>query len=158
MADMPHDGWYRVAFVDTIANTSAPTVAEITSGVQMECRITPDGLNRTASTERKNTSKLCSTFTTEASGRRSFELATTFVREIGDTAGLEAALFYQKNGFLVVRDNRVATDPWAAGDEVEVYPVQCDQPSKAQPAANEDQTITVGYALTADPVLDAVVA
>jgi hypothetical protein len=168
MADLAHDGMYRVTWVPGgCANRSTPTITELEGGVDLECRLTPTGLTREASTERKDTSKLCSTFSTQSSGRRSFNLQVVAVREEGDTAGVEAALFYRAIGDLVIRDDKLATEPWSAGDQtavppapadkVEVYPAQCDQPSKSAPAANEDQTITVGFAMTADPVLDATV-
>lgn len=158
MADLSHDGMYKVAWVPTIADTAAPTTTELGAGVDLECRITPTGLTREASTERKDTSKLCSTFSTQSAGRRSFNLQVVVVRQEGDTDGVEAALVYKANGFLVIRDNAPSATDWTAADEVEVYPVQVDQPSKSAPAANEDQTITVGFALTGDPVLDAAVA
>ena len=158
MADLAHDGLYKVAWVPTITNKAAPTVAELGAGVDLECRLTPTGLTREASTERKDTSKLCSTFSTQSSGRRSFNLQVVAVREEDDTTGVEAALVYKANGYLVIRDNLAATTDWAAAQEVEVYPVQVDQPTKSAPAANEDQTITVGFALTGDPALSAVVA
>ncbi|MGH9006030.1 MAG: hypothetical protein ACRDYV_23130 [Acidimicrobiia bacterium] len=158
MTDLAHDGQYRVAFVPTIADLAAPTVAEIGAGVDMECRITPTGLQREWSTERKDTSKLCSTFSTQSSGRRSVSLQIVYVREESDTTGLENALVYKADGFLVVRDDEAADNAWAATDKCEVYPVQCDQPSKSSPAANEDQTITVGFSMTGEPELEAVVA
>ncbi len=161
-ADLAHDGMYLVAFVPTIANPAAPTVAEIVAGTDLECRLTPTGLTREATTDAKDTSKLCSTFTTQSAGRRSFNLQVVAVREEGDASGVEAALVYKAKGFLVIRDYRLTAAEggagWTAGDKAEVYPVQCMQPSKSAPAANEDQTITVGFAMTANPVLNATVA
>lgn len=159
MADLSHDGMYRVVFVPGgVADKSAPTVTELEGGVALECRLTPTGLTREASTERKDTSKLCSTFATQSAGRRSFNLQAVYVRETDDAAGVEAALTYKATGDLVISDDTLATEAWVADDKAEVYPVQCDQPSKSAPAANEDQTVTVGFALTGDPVLDATVA
>lgn len=158
MADLAHDGMYKVAWVPTLADPASPTITELTAGVDLECRITPTGLTREASTERKDTSKLCSTFSTQSAGRRSFNLQVVVVREEDDTTGVEAALVYKANGYLVIRDNVAASTDWTAADEVEVYPVQVDQPSKSAPAANEDQTITVGFALTGDPELAATIA
>lgn len=163
MPDLAHDGNYLVTFVPGgLTNKAAPTKTELDGGVALECRLTPTGLTREASTERKDTSKLCSTFSTQSAGRRSFNLQVVAVREEGDTSGVEAALVYKALGDLVIRDNKLSEDNggtgWTAADEAEVYPVQCDQPTKSAPAANEDQTVTVGFAMTGDPVLDAVVA
>lgn len=157
-----HDGNYLVSFVDTIANQNAPTVAELTAGLELECQITPDGLGREASDESVDTSRLCSVFTTMQVGRTSFECSLTLVRLDESVAGVVDTaydtLVKGKKGFLVIRDNKSAQTAYAAGDEVEVYPVQCGTRSKANPAANELQTFTLPLMVTGDPSLYAVVA
>ena len=51
------DGMVSYKFVPTIASTSAPTVAEITAGVELACWITDDGwqpsLNETAASDKR---------------------------------------------------------------------------------------------------------
>jgi len=153
MADLAHDGMYLVYFVPTLTNPASPSVAAITAGTALHARMTPGGLKRDASTDSKDTSKLNSTFSTAGAGRRHFDLSIEFVREVGDTSGVEAALVYQANGYIVIRDDKLSSVALAAGDKVEVYPVQVEQPSKSAPAANEDQKITVGFAMTGDPSL-----
>lgn len=155
MADLSHDAMYHVYFVPTIADLSAPTTTEITSGTRLDPRMTPTGLTRDASTDTKDTSKLNSTFSTQAVGRRSFNLSIEIVREVGDTSGVEAALQYGVLGNLVVCDEVDSGTALASGDKVEVYPVQVGQGNKSAPAANEDQKITYSFMNTADPVLDA---
>lgn len=158
MPDLAHEQNYRVTWVPTIANPAAPTVSELTAGVELSGRITPTGLTREPSTDRKDTSKLNSTFSTQSTGRRSYNLSVTFVREVADTGGLEAALTYKAIGHLVIRDSIISTTNYVAAQKVEVYPAQADSPSKAAPAVNEDQMITVGFAMRADAELNAVVA
>lgn len=157
-----HDGNYKVTWVDTIADIAAPTVTELEAGIHLECQVTPDGLNRTASDETVDTSRLCSVFTTMQVGRTSFEVSLTLVRldTSNGTVTDEAydTLTKLKTGFLVVRDNAPADQIYAASDEVEVYPVQCGTRSKATPAANELQTFTLPLTVTADPALAAMVA
>lgn len=160
-----HDGYYRVVWVDAIANQDAPTVAELNAGIDLECQITPDGLAREAEDESVDTSRLCSVFSTTQVGRTSFELSLTLVRldEANLTGGATQDEAYRtltkgKRGFLVVRDNLASETLWAASQDVEVYPVQCGTRSKATPAANELQTFTLPLMVTADPSLDAVVA
>ena len=75
-----HDGYYKVTWVDAIANQDAPTVTELTAGIDLECQITPDGLAREAEDESVDTSRLCSVFSTAQVGRTSFELSLTLVR------------------------------------------------------------------------------
>src|SRR5918997_6384078 len=83
-----HDGNYLVSFVDDIADISAPTVAELTAGLELECQITPDGLAREASDETVDTSRLCSVFTTMKQGRTSFEVSITLVRLDEEVVGV----------------------------------------------------------------------
>lgn len=157
-----HDGMYRVAWVDTIADIQAPTVTELEAGITLECQLTPDGLAREASDETVNTSRLCSVFTTMQVGRTSFEVSLTLVRlDTRDGTTIDEAydtLVKLKTGFVVIRDNKAATEAWASGDEVECYPVQCGTRSKATPAANELQTFTLPLTVTADPALYAAIA
>lgn len=160
-----HDGYYKVTWVDAIANQDAPTVTELTAGIDLECQITPDGLAREAEDESVDTSRLCSVFSTTQVGRTSFELSLTLVRldEANMTPPATEDEAYRtltkgKRGFLVVRDNVASETAWTAAQDVEVYPVQCGTRSKATPAANELQTFTLPLMVTADPSLDAVVA
>jgi hypothetical protein len=161
MADLAHEGNYLVTFVpgeEGIAAKAAPTTTELGTGIDLEPRITPTGVTREPSTDRKDTSKLNSTFGTQSTGRRNFNLSIQFVREVDDTSGLETALVYKALGFLVIRDDLPASTAYAAAQPVEVYPVQVDQPQKSSPAANEDQMITLGFAMRDEPALGAVVA
>jgi hypothetical protein len=48
MADIPADGNIRVAWVTSIANKAAPTVAELNAGLLLTSIITADGLHRLA--------------------------------------------------------------------------------------------------------------
>lgn len=157
-----HDGFYRVSFVDVITDISAPTVAQLNAGLELECQITPDGLGREASDETIDTSRLCSVFTTMKQGRTSFEVSMTLVRLDETVSGVVdtayATLVKRKLGYLVIRDNLPATTAWVAGQEIEVYPVECGTRSKANPAANEQQTFTVPMTVYADPDLYSVVA
>ncbi|HET7407963.1 MAG TPA: hypothetical protein VFJ21_12625 [Mycobacteriales bacterium] len=164
MTDLRHDGNYLVTWVPGggagggIADLSAPTTTELAAGIQLECRLTPTGLTREPSTEMIDNSKLCSTFGSQIAGRTSYNLQIVAVREEGDTSGVEAALTQYAEGYFVVRDDKPATQAYAAADNVEVYPAQVANVAKSTPAANELQTITYTFANTDAPVLDAAVA
>lgn len=159
-----HDGMYKVSWVDTIANQNAPTVAELTAGIALECQVTPDGLDRKAKDEDIDTSRLCSVFSTTQVGRTSFDVTVTLVRldeanmsGVSPTDEAYRTLVKGKRGFLVIRDNVAAGTAWASAQDVEVYPVQCGTRSKNKPAANEMQTFELPLKVTADPSLYAVV-
>jgi hypothetical protein len=155
VADLGFDGMVRVAFVPAIANIAAPTVAELTAGVDLEGRLRPDGLATPSDTGRIDNSKLRSTFGTEIVGRRSFSgISVTYVRgpeSDEEATEVEEALTYRAVGFLVIRRDKLATAAWTAADRVEVYPVQVAQPNPANPGPDALQEVEVGFALTAEP-------
>lgn len=158
-ADLISDGMTKVSWVATIPDISAPSAATVTAGTTLEALITPDGLQINASTADVDNSSLASTFTTMKAGRRSFDIAVTF--KITDATGGGVAystLVYLASGFLVVRRNLAVGTAFAATQIVEVYPVQCGQPSRATPAPNEVQKATVPMKLTADANTNATMA
>jgi hypothetical protein len=165
MSELPglvHDGNYKVTWVTTIANQNAPTVAELNAGLDLECQVTPDGLSREASDESVDTSRLCSVFTTTQVGRTGFECSVTLVRLDESVVGVVDTAYHTivkgTRAYLVVRDDLPSGTAFAAGQELEVYPVQAGTRSKATPAANELQTFTLPLMVTADPSLAAEVA
>ena len=159
MSDVINDGKTRVAWVTTIANIAAPTLAELNAGIDVTERITPDGLNIPAETADVDNSSLASTFTTNRAGRRSFTPEVTFKR--GDEPGDDlpwTTLTYQTMGYLVVRRVLSYTTAWAAGQEVEVYPVECGERNTIPPAPNEVAKFTSQMKLREEPDTSAVVA
>jgi hypothetical protein len=93
MADIPstpYDGNMAVWLVPTIANTAAPTVAEITAGVDISCYLTPDGYAPTAEQATITDDRLCSTETFGQPGRKTRGLALT---GIDNTNSTNEALF-----------------------------------------------------------------
>lgn len=153
MSDLGFDGMVKVAFVPTIASMAAPTVAELTAGVDLEGRLQPDGLSTPSDTARVDTSKLNSTYNTNRAGRRSFDgLRVKYIRGTETEAtDVEDALVYLASGYLVVRRGVVATTNWAAAQQVEVYPVQCLQPNPDDPTPDGLQAVEVQFAMTGDP-------
>jgi hypothetical protein len=155
MADLGFDGNVKVTFAPTITNISAPTVAELNAGVDLEDRLLPDGLATPSDTGEVDNSKLGSTFSTAVAGRRSFSgLMVKYVRgPVSDTlaSDVEDALVYRATGYLVVRRDVDAGTAWAAAQRVEVYPVQCKNPNPDSPAPDTLQAVEVGMTLTAEP-------
>ena len=159
MSDVIGDGKIRVAWATSISNINAPTVAELEAGQDFTTRITPDGLSIPMETADVDNSNIASTFTTNLAGRQSSTPEVTFKR--GDNSTDDApysTLTYQAMGYLVVRRILPYTTAWAAGQEVEVYPVQCGQRNSIPPAPNEVSKFTSPMKLREEPTLDAVVA
>ncbi|MFR9796634.1 hypothetical protein ACL02U_12120 [Streptomyces sp. MS06] len=159
MADVINDGKTRVYWVTSIADISAPTVAELDAGSDFTERITPDGLSIPAETADVDNSSLASTFTTMRAGRRSYSPEVTFKR--GDDASTDlpwTTLTYQTQGYLVVRRILAYDTAWASSQDVEVYPVECGERNTIPPAPNEVAKFTSVMKLRAEPNTSAVVA
>jgi hypothetical protein len=152
IADMLLDGNLKVSFVPAVANIAAPTVAELTAGVGLEERLTPDGLNISFDTSMIDNSALNSTYDTEQVGRS--KVTTTLKYKagaVGTSDDVRDALTFRAVGFLVVRRGVDAATAWAAAQEVEVYPSQCGRPNPDVPAPNSIQTVTVQLGSTGTP-------
>lgn len=127
MADIIVDGQTRVAYVPTIANTAAPTTAELNAGTLLQSTLIPTGLegfeNTTADVD--NTS-LASTFDTVLPGRQSFAGGTGLVLKKQDATDTVFNLLSVPgtNGYIVIRDGVANTTAWTAADKVEVYPIR----------------------------------
>jgi len=159
MADLISDGKTRVAWLATVANINAPTVAELNAGADYTKRITPDGLKVDPSTADVDTSSLASTFDTKTAGRVGFDTELTFKR--GDTVGDDApftTLKYGVSGYLVIRRGVAYATAWTIGQVVEVYPITCGEPQNSSPAANEVMKFVSPMKVTDAPATAAVVA
>lgn len=149
MADYGFDGMIKAQFVPTIANVAAPTAAEVGAGTSLEGQLTAEGLSVSIETASVDTSKLNSTANSAIIGRDTYSVSVTYVR--GDhtaATAVQNALVRGATGFLVVRRDKVSTAAFAAGDKVEVYPVQCMRPNPATPAPDTLQTVEVGMSVT----------
>ncbi|MEV5347203.1 hypothetical protein [Streptomyces achromogenes] len=159
MADLISDGKTRVAWLSTVANINAPTVAELSAGADYTKRITPDGLKTDPSTADVDTSSLASTYDTKTVGRVGMDVELTFKR--GDTVQDDApftTLKYGVSGFLVIRRGIPYTTAWATGQKVEVYPITCGEPQNSAPAANEVMKFVSPMKVTDAPATAATVA
>jgi hypothetical protein len=155
VTDLGSDGKIAAWWVAAIANIALPTVAEINAGTKIDTYITADGLKTDADTDPVNSSSLSSTFTTNKAGRRKFDAAITYKRQMPRV--LESVLVHQAVGYLVVRREVAATAAVASAQKVEVYPVDCGHPSPAY-GPSEMQRITVPLFLNSDASTDAAVA
>lgn len=152
IADMLLDGNLKASWVDTIADIDSPTVAELTAGVPLEDRLTPDGLNIGFDTTMIDNSALSSTYETEQVGRS--KVTTTLKYKagaVGTTDDVRDTLTFRAVGYLVVRRGIDSATAWAAAQEVEVYPSQCGRPNPTVPAPNAIQTIEVRLGSTGTP-------
>lgn len=157
MADIVDDGMTKVAFVPTIADTSAPTTAELNAGEDLETFITPDGLGLEYGNDSVDTTALSSTFGASAPGRQTVSGELT-LKDQGRGEVPWSTFAAKVEGYIVVRRHLAVATAWTSAQKVEVYTIQAGTRKPVSPAANELSRFGVGLFHTAAPVLDAAVA
>ena len=159
MADSNADGRTKVSSVPAISNISAPTVAELNAGTQLDGLLTPDGLvGFEPDTGDVDNSKLNSTFSTVTAGRAAFSGTLLRLCKQTGTDSVYNTLVYAYATFIVVRRDVPAGTAWTVADKVEVYPVQCGEVRNLAPEANALHKYEVLTKITAQPNLRATVA
>lgn len=144
------DGLTKVVWVTTIANTSAPTVAELNavSAVDLSCYLTPDGFTTGGDSTAVTDDRLCSVQTFEKVGTESNTLQLRYVfqpQELDATDNKAfSTLLRNATGYIVARYGKDADAIFAADDVVEVWPVELDTQRKDAVARNETYKITQG--------------
>lgn len=135
----------------SIANVSSPSAAAISAGKEVAKEyLTPDGLNITPTTGTRNTSTLGRDVTTQKVGRRAFDGSSLAMYRLEPDADdlVWDLMVYRAEMTLVIRRGKPATTAVAAGDEVEVYPIQVGEPSIAPPVENGNDWYTVPLTVT----------
>lgn len=159
MADIINDGMTKVWWVPTIANIAAPTTAELNAGMQLEHRVTADGLvGYEAETAEVPTDALNSTFDTKLPGRASFSGTMLRIKKSTGVDTIYDTLVRNAAGNVVVRRDTASATAWTVGDKVEVYPTTCGQTKLLAPEANTVRRFEVPTMISPEPNLRAVVA
>lgn len=160
-ADMLADGNVKIAFVPSIADITAPTTTELTATgvVDLSCFIQAGGFQHTTDEDAVNNAKLCDVTNFEAPGRIKENLTLTYVRK-AQTADDEAYSTLKRLtlGYLVIRYGSAYSDPFATGDVVSVYSVQCGAQQVQSPDANSAIWVTQKQYNNGPNALDATVA
>lgn len=140
------DGNVKVAYVPAIANTAAPTVAELTAvaAQDLSCYLTADGWNPNTDEQVATDDRLCSKQTFENRGRFTDSLEISYVYNIPSSADDEArtTLTAGTTGFIVARWGEDYETAFAAADVVDVYPVTLGVQRKQPAEANSVLRIT----------------
>lgn len=128
---------WKVYWVDTIADISAPTVTEVSGGTELTPQITADGVgfnfnNNTASIDMIAEGKIA-----QKPGTRGVSVTLTAVRDSG-TDDVWTTFDYGTEGNLVVLPFGTDTSP-EAGDEAYVVSGSAHEPQPQQSAANTYQ-------------------
>lgn len=160
MARYANDGMLAVWHVTTIANTAAPTVAEINAGTKLSPHMTKDGIRVPSNQNMVDDSNLEDVFDAQVVGSWGGPISFTAKRN-NASSGTDTVwnlITYGLAGYAVVRRGIASATAVAASQPVEVYPVQYHHPVMQDPATNEQARFTCTAAVTATPQIKATVA
>jgi hypothetical protein len=140
----PFDGNMAVWLVPAIADTSAPTVTEITAGADVSCYLTPDGYAPTVDQATIADDRLCSTETYGQPGRKTRGLTITGIDNTNSVHEEEFNLLVdtlvEGTPMYVVRRRGIPYEtPIAADQKVSVLPIK---PGTKQDVAPEANSVT----------------
>jgi hypothetical protein len=159
VADSLADGMTRVAYVPTISNNAAPTVAELNAGILLQQYITADGIEGyEASTAEIETTSVASTFDTKTIGRDSFSGTLLRLKKQTGTDTVYDTLVRGVTGYTVIRRDVTETTVWTIGQKVEVYPIICGQAKFLKPEPNSIRKYEVPTTINAAATLRATIA
>lgn len=159
MADIPVDGKTRVAWVPTISNAAAPTVAELDAGILLQSTVTADGLAGFApETAEVDAGSLASTFDEKSIGRASFSNTMLRLKKQTGTDTIYDTLVRGAEGYIVVRRYVDQATAWAASQKVSVFPVICGETKELDPEANTMARYEVPTIVRQAPTLRATTA
>lgn len=160
MADIIVDGKTKVAFVPAISDTSAPTVAELTAGTELQDTLVPDGMEgfEPDPGEVDNTS-FGSTFDTKLPGTSSFSGTRLVLKKQQGTDTVHTTLTaFDTGGFIAVRQGKDKATAWAASDDVQVFPIRTGAWAYMNPERNSVLKYWVATPVSDEPVFDATVS
>lgn len=160
MADVIGDGKERWDIVTSIANLAAPTAAELNAGVRISQWMTKDGATGfVADTADADTSSKESTFKTAVNGMISLNNPRFRLKRqtpLGSDAAF-TAMPVDGTAFAVRRNSKTAATAHAAGDLVDIFPVQFSQKAKLDQDDNMPERYDVPVKITSQPRFDVAV-
>lgn len=160
MARNTPEGKVQYYWADSIADASAPTVAEMTAAVKIGCEIAgfPSLAPKAQSVA---TPDLCSNFETNIPGVMKVDDTTVQFylddASTGDPADIRAAIVTGAEGFIVRVDavNGAIPAVATAGTKVDVHPVRVSVAWKDDPTFGGPLTWSAGLTFPAKPEPDA---
>lgn len=136
----PADGNVKVVWVPTLADPTAPTVAELTAAgvVDVSCYLTADGWSPGMDEQVISDDRLCSVQTFEQPGRSSRTLSVKYIENPGSATDNKAYTTFTPgtSGFLVQRRGKPFDTAFAAADVVDVWPATTGKYDPQPPEAN----------------------
>lgn len=158
---VPSDGTLRLTFVATLADPTAPILAELNAVTSLDIAgyVTADGWQTSGEQAVVADERIATTQTFEQPGRKTKSLTLVYVHNPADPDNNEAytTLAEGVTGYIVARYGVPRTQVWAANDIVDVWPVKAGEPMKNFNGANSVHTATQRMFVTNQVHIDAVV-
>lgn len=155
MARIISNGEVRIVWVMSIADPSAPTVAEITAGTNITGFIS--SLDTPLDGNAVDSSDLSSAFNKTVAGKFGGNVNAQMYRD--DTADTAFSLFPRNTtGFLVIRRIGGSDNAVIAGDDVDVWPLRVITRSDVALDDESVQAFTVNFAALDEPDIQVAVA
>jgi hypothetical protein len=139
---IPADGSVKVLWVPAIADTTAPTLDELTDTtvIDLSCYLTDDGFAPSLDEQVSTDNRLCSRQTFERRGRFTYGLNLSYVYQGQELLATDnkayATLVPGELGNVVVRWGADYEVPVEVDDIVAVWPGECGEQQEQAPEAN----------------------
>ena len=158
MARRQYRGEIRVEFVPVIADTDAPTVAEINGGVDLTPFLKADGITTPQTGSTINIADMSSLFNKTAPGSYGGDSISIKAYRDSDADSAYNVLVRGVSGHIVIRRFGGSDVAIAVSDDVEVWTGTVISSENSPSADNEPQSFTASFSVEEAPVEDAVVA
>lgn len=157
MSRFMRKGKTKLYWVPTIANTSAPTAAEVNAGTNMTPQIAE--INGFTFTNNPiDTPDMATAFVSKIPGEDTVDSSNIMFYEDDTTNPIQTALAKGNSGYVVIFYKGTAGASPAAADKAEVWPAQIASNARQYTAANEAAKYNVVFTLTAQPTINATLA
>jgi hypothetical protein len=157
MARIVFEGNYKVFWVETIADISAPTVAEMTAGTDITEYVPKDGLRYGPGFNKVDASNISSGFDPEYQGSWRMDAGLTLQWDDTNNTALDLFTTHGTLGHVVALPQATDSSP-AASDKAFVLPSDASIGVPNNTAANALQTGEVSIAVTSEPNFNAAIA
>lgn len=157
MANLVFDGNWRVFDVSTIADPTAPTVAEIGAGTEITAFLPKDGWEESPTFNRVDFGKLSTTFGGEGLGTWRTSVDVTILLDDNADTAWDLYQTHARSTYMVVLPYK-GTGAVAAADVARVYEVETSQAVPLATAENQRQMAMVAVAVREYPDYDVTVA
>jgi hypothetical protein len=146
------EGNVKVVFVPTLTSTATPSAAQLNAGTDISCYLMPDWDGATGTQNTGESRRFCSRQTFQRMGREQWSIAPLSYTYDPQNAGGDANAVYDalaqgNEGYLVFGYGIEPAVDFAAGDKVDIYPVEAGLQSKAARGTDEFAPLTVTQTL-----------